>query len=131
MKNSFNKVAVTLIMLFYIIGMIGLITSSFWNKDISSFILNHFLGIGISFFIFLIGGFLKIFDIDDFEEKINSINIDGNLILLLIQILFSLFFIREQFNETVWILISPTLLIIFRAYFGTLLEIKKMLKNKE
>ncbi len=117
--------------------MISLLTSEYFNADISSYIENHFKTIAGSFFVFLIGGFLKIFDADDLEEKydLNNISnsVDGNVVLLLLQILFSLLFSSKRFEETTgtWILIFPTLLIIFREYFGTLLEIKKMLKNKD
>ena len=133
MKYSSNKVILYIVAFFYLIGMIGILTSGFWNEDISSFIINHFFGIGLSFLILLFGGFLKIIDLEDFEDKLNFGDFSGNLILLILQIVFSLLYNRgsEGLKEIVWFVISPTLLIILREYFGTLYEIKKMLKNKE
>ena len=133
MKYSSNKVILYIVAFFYLIGMIGILTSGFWNEDISSFIINHFFGIGLSFLILLFGGFLKIIDLEDFEDKLNFGDFSGNLILLILQIVFSLLYTRgsEGLKEIVWFVISPTLLIILREYFGTLYEIKKMLKNKE
>lgn len=138
MKYNFNKVAFIIIGFIYTIAMIGLILNDFFNNDISLFIVNRFQGIGLSGTILFIGGaVLKIIDFDDWEEKLTSnglfTNFSLDLILLMAQILFSFLYNEgsQGLNQKSLFVLSPTLLILLREYFGKLNEIKKMLKNKE